>query len=217
MKNTEIKSDIFQHKFIPGTSQGETFFLTVVLHGLGDSYQGYTWMPSELKIPEMNYLLINAPDDYFGGYSWYDFEGDQNTGVVRSRGLLLKLMKELEEQGVSLKNVFLFGFSQGCLMSMDLGLRIESQLAGICGVSGYLAMEEEYPDQLSSVIKSQHFLVTHGHSDPVIPLDPVKKQYARLNGFDLNLEFKTYQKVHTMLPEEISEISAWFRERMKQA
>ena len=216
MKNTEIKSEIFQHKFISGTSQGKERILTLCMHGLGDSYQGYMWLPEALNIPEMNYLLINAPDDYFGGFSWYDFQGDQNSGIVRSRGLLLRLMKELEEQKVNLNRVFIFGFSQGCLMALDLGLRIESKLAGICGVSGYLAMEEEYPVHLASVSKDQDFLVTHGYHDPVIPFDSVAKQYAGLQNLNLNLEFKAYQKDHTILPEEISQISSWFAEQMKK-
>ena len=41
--------------------------LMVVLHGLGDSMDGYRWMPQELDLPWLNYLLVNAPDDYYGG------------------------------------------------------------------------------------------------------------------------------------------------------
>lgn len=34
--------------------------LMIVLHGLGDSMAGYTWVPQALRLPWMNYLLVNA-------------------------------------------------------------------------------------------------------------------------------------------------------------
>ena len=45
-------------------------------------------MPDTFQLPDMNYLLVNAPDDYYGGYSWYDFARDPGPGVVRSRRML---------------------------------------------------------------------------------------------------------------------------------
>jgi len=43
--------------------------LMVVLHGLGDSAAGYQFLPPALALPWMNYLLVNAPDPYYGGFS----------------------------------------------------------------------------------------------------------------------------------------------------
>ena len=34
----------------------------IVLHGLGDSMEGYRWLPEALQLPWLNYLLVNAPD-----------------------------------------------------------------------------------------------------------------------------------------------------------
>jgi len=59
--------------------------LMIMLHGLGDSIEGYRWLPEALNLPWLNYLLVNAPDEYYGGYSWYDFAGNIAPGVARSR------------------------------------------------------------------------------------------------------------------------------------
>ena len=37
-----------------------------MLHGLGDSIEGYRWMPEALDLPWLNYLLVNAPDANMG-------------------------------------------------------------------------------------------------------------------------------------------------------
>src|SRR5438132_2600526 len=95
--------------------------LMVVLHGLGDSLEGYRWLPEALGLPWMNYLLVNAPDEYYGGYSWFDFGGDIVPGVVRSRKLLFELLDARRAAGFPTDQTTLGGFSQGCLMSIDVG------------------------------------------------------------------------------------------------
>src|SRR5690349_24815818 len=87
--------------------------LMVVLHGLGDSLEGYRWLPPALGLPWLNYLLVNAPDPYFGGYSWYDFSGDVGAGVERSRALLSELVDDQCKRGWTTEQSVLFGFSQG--------------------------------------------------------------------------------------------------------
>jgi hypothetical protein len=39
-----------------------------MLPGLGDSIEGYRWLPEAMDLPWMNHLLVNAPDQYYGGY-----------------------------------------------------------------------------------------------------------------------------------------------------
>ena len=56
--------------------------LMILLHGLGDSLEGWRWFPEAMNLPWLNYLLVNAPDDYFGGFSWFDLGEMEN---MRSR------------------------------------------------------------------------------------------------------------------------------------
>src|SRR5581483_10739260 len=73
--------------------------LMVVLHGLGDSMEGYRAIPHEINLPWLNYLLVNAPDPYFNGFAWYDLYNDPGTGITRSRKLLFKLIDDLRAEG----------------------------------------------------------------------------------------------------------------------
>src|SRR5881628_3541377 len=77
--------------------------LMVVLHGVGDSVAGFRWLPSLLELPRMNYLLVNAPDPYYGGYSWYDFAGDKGVGIRRSRKLLFELLEGQRQDGFAIE------------------------------------------------------------------------------------------------------------------
>ena len=44
-------------------AEADSEWLMVVLHGLGDSMEGYRWLPGALRIPALNTLLVNAPDN----------------------------------------------------------------------------------------------------------------------------------------------------------
>ena len=82
--------------------------LMVVLHGLGDSMEGYRWLPEALRLRWLNYLLVNAPDAYYTGFSWYDFSGDADVGVKRSRELLFGLLDRTRKEGFPIDQTMLF-------------------------------------------------------------------------------------------------------------
>ena len=120
---------------------------TIVLHGRGDSMEGFAWLPEALALPNLGYLFLDAPDDWYGGFSWYDMAPHQAPGVLRSRRLLFGALDALREAGIAPERILLFGFSQGCLMSIDVGLRYPHRLAGVCGVSGYVMFDDRIREE----------------------------------------------------------------------
>lgn len=207
---------LFTHRYLPAAEPGPGpgGKLLVVFHGLGDSLHGFTWLPQALKLPGLSYLLVNAPDDYYGGFSWFDFQADPVPGILRSRGLIAGLLDELAGQGIATRDIFLFGFSQGCLMAMDAALRSPLPLGGMVGVSGWVGFLEEYPAALSPAARERKYLVTHGLQDPLLPYAQTAAQCKRLLGLGLDIDFRTYAKEHTMLPEEIADIRDWLQARL---
>ena len=175
--------------------------LLIMLHGLGDSIAGYRWFPPALNLPSLNYLLVNAPDQYYGGYSWYDFIGDMKPGVERSRKLLFELLDSQRKAGFPADQIVLGGFSQGCLMSLDVGLRYPHRLAGIIGISGYVCDPDKLLKELSPVASQQRILMTHGLLDPLIPFAIVREQANLLKSAGLKVEWHEFVKPHTIAGE----------------
>jgi phospholipase/carboxylesterase len=175
--------------------------LLIMLHGLGDSIAGYRWLPSALDLPWLNYLLVNAPDEYYGGYSWYDFVGDIIPGVQRSRKLLVELLEAQIAAGFPAELTTLGGFSQGCLMALEVGLRYPHRLAGILGISGYVCGPEKLLAELPPIALQQRILMTHGTLDPLIPFALVHEQVKLLKGAGLHIEWHEFIKAHTIAGE----------------
>jgi phospholipase/carboxylesterase len=202
LKNADgSQMDTLHNEFIPAETRGSKR-LMIMLHGLGDSIEGYRWLPETLDLPYLNYLLVNAPDPYYGGFSWFDFAGDIAPGVLRSRDLLFRLLDEQRAKGFPTGQTILGGFSQGCLMSIEVGLRYPHLFAGIVGISGYICNPERLVLELSQVARRQHLLVTHGFMDPLIPFAGVRAQIQLLKEAGLQIEWHEFAKAHTIAGEQ---------------
>jgi phospholipase/carboxylesterase len=175
--------------------------LMVMLHGLGDSLEGYRWLPDAMNLPWLNYLLVNAPDDYYGGYSWFDLDNIV-PGVRRSRKLIFDLLDDLRAKNFPAEQITIGGFSQGCLLSIEIGLRYPHRFAGIVGISGWVCEQEKLLQELSPVAKQQRLLLTHGHFDAILPFAEIREQAQRLKAAGLNVEWREFPKAHTIHGEE---------------
>ena len=204
---------MLETKLIPAQEAGSQQ-LMIVLHGLGDSMAGYTWVPQALRFPWLNYLLVNAPDEYYGGFSWYDYAGDAATGVRRSIDSLNQLLDAQRQAGFPTEHTILSGFSQGCLMTLETGLRYPHRFAGLIGLSGYVLDPQALLREASPVAKEQRLFVTHGRQDPLIPFADVKRQMEQLQTGGLQLEWHEFDKPHTIIEQEIEVMRKFVAEVM---
>ena len=190
------------HSELISAAQKDSRRLMVMLHGLGDSMEGWRWLPEALNLPWLNYLLVNAPDEYYGGYSWFDYPDDFVPKVQRSRELLFNLLDGLRAKGFPTEQTTIGGFSQGCLMSMETGLRYPHQFAGVVGISGWVCELGKLVKELSPVARQQRLLMTHGVDDPLIGIEIVRRQVSILKATGLSVEWHEFPKAHAIHGEE---------------
>ena len=114
MKNLELA---LENIFIPSKVPSKK--LMIILHGRGDSSEGFIGFPPFIDIDEMNYLLLDAPFEYFTGLSWYQLPPDQLPGIEYSSKLLTEVLDTLFSEQFNANESFVFGFSQGSLLTFE--------------------------------------------------------------------------------------------------
>ena len=194
MKNLPLK-----HLFIPAKVASKK--LMIILHGRGDSSQGFTWLPPFLDIDDMNYILLDAPFEYFGGYSWYDLPPNQQEGITQSSKFLIETLDILFKEDFDEKQSYLFGFSQGSLLTFEFGARYKKVLAGYIAVSGYIYNAPVLLKTMNPKVTKSRWLCTHGTKDAVLPYDISKSQVETLQKGGFDITFKSYDKDHTIIEE----------------
>jgi len=202
MKNLPLN-----HIFIPSKMPSKK--LMIILHGRGDSANGFAFLPSYLNIDDMNYILCNAPYEYFGGYSWYDLPPNQLQGIAYSSGLLAETLDILFEEDFNAEESFLFGFSQGSLLTFEFGARYEKVLAGYIAVSGYIYDADNLLTEMNTEVKTSRWLCTHGTFDDVLPYTTSKAQVETLQNGGFDITFKSYEKAHNVDEDELKMIREW--------
>jgi phospholipase/carboxylesterase len=206
-----IETALFKSEFIPSQQASEK--LMIVLHGKGDSIKPFMAFDEELQIPEMNYLLLNAPKKFLDGYSWYGDPPFQKDGVLKIRSKMLRLLAEIEDLGWKPENIFLFGFSQGCLVSADIAMNYPKKLGGVVGISGYFHF---FPRWKRSLKRNRltPWLLTHGDRDDVLPIEDTRYGVEKLRSAGVKVQFVESKKKHVLEVEEYPVIRKWVRQQL---
>jgi phospholipase/carboxylesterase len=212
-----------------GPDQAE--YSVIWMHGLGAD--GYDFEP---LIPELGlsddykirFILPHAPTQAVtinGGMempAWYDIldsakiDAQQDTkGIHQAADYIKAFIENEKSQGVSPKNIFLVGFSQGGVVALQTGLRYPEKLAGILALSTYLPLPETLATELSTANKNIPIMMTHGEFDQVIPIAIGRHSRDLIEKEGVKIEWYEYPMEHAVIPDEIEDISKWFKERIK--
>ena len=135
-------------------------------------------------------------------------------GISRSSQLLAQTLDTLFEKDFDPSQSFLFGFSQGALLTFEFGARYRRVLGGYIAVSGYIYNPKSLLQEIDPLVKEASFsqdiwLCTHGTEDEVLPYETTKAQIELLQKGGMKIDFKSYPKPHTIIEEELKMIREW--------
>ena len=105
------------------------------------------------------------------GYQWFDLTKDDPDYIleqtIKAENIIKKFINEIKQE-FNLKNnqICLSGFSQGCMMSLNVGLTSEEKFLCIVGFSGKIIDQNNLKSRIKN---STDTLLIHGDSDQVVP------------------------------------------------
>lgn len=170
-------------------ARGAATHLVVLCHGYGADGNDLIGLAPHWQriLPTVAFAAPNAPEPCAGapsGYQWFPITrldpGEMQRGVESAAGLLDAFLDaELARLELPPERLALVGFSQGTMMSLQVGLRRPVKPAGIVGFSGMLARGTELeplpPD-------TPPILLVHGDADQMIPPQAMLASAMMLGG-----------------------------------
>ena len=121
---------------------------------------------------------------------------------------------EMKDQKIPSDRIIIGGFSQGGAVSLFTGLTIKLKLAGIYGLSCYLALHDKVPEYMKEANKVNQdtpVFIGHGDADQVVRYE-WGAETARMIEKDLGhkVQFETYPNLpHSAALEEIDDLEKW--------
>ncbi len=202
--------------------------LVVWLHGLGAD--GYDFVPfaRELGLAErgLRVVLPHAPPrpvTINRGYvmrAWYDvrdadFGRDADEGGIReSVARVSALVRDETARGVPADRVVVAGFSQGGVIALEAGLRYPERLAGLVGLSTYLALAERLEAEAAAANRGLQVFLGHGEQDPIIPVGLGEGTARTLTAAGYPVDFRRYRMAHSVCEAEAADVGAWLRRQL---
>ena len=199
-------------------------YSVIWLHGLGAD--GYDFEPivAELQFKNKNttrFIFPHAPTmpvTVNAGMvmpAWYDIvapriDAEQDEKGIRYSARQINQLIDAEiARGINSTNILLAGFSQGGAIVLHTGLRYTKPLAGIMALSTYLPLDTFVADEAAKENSNIPIFYAHGIQDPVIPVSLAEMSKDYLNKLGYKIDWHTYPMEHSVIPQEIDDISAW--------
>ncbi|MBU3614829.1 carboxylesterase [Polynucleobacter sp. Latsch14-2] len=192
------------------------------LHGLGADGNDFVPIIPQLKLedsPAIRFVFPSAPSmavTVNGGYvmpAWYDITGrgltdrEDISGIQKSAAAITALIEREADRGIAYDNIVLAGFSQGCAMSLQVGLRFPHKLAGIMALSGYLPLAKSLPLEKSEANCNTPIFMAHGIWDAVVIPERAEASVDILEKLGYQVDWHTYPMEHSLHPDELRDIS----------
>ena len=147
----------------------------ILLHGYGGDGKDISMLTLNWKrfLPNTIFLCPNGHEKCEinpTGYQWFDLTRDDLEYILeQSKKAEIKLKQFIEEvkneYNLNNSQICLSGFSQGCMMSINLGLTSSENYNCIIGFSGKVINSE---DLIKRKTSSTKMLLLHGDKDAIV-------------------------------------------------
>ena len=147
----------------------------ILLHGYGGDGNDISMLTLNWKRHLPNTVFI-CPDGHEKceinpvGFQWFDLTKDDPKYILqeskKAEDVLKKFISEVKEEfNLATDKICLSGFSQGCMMSLNVGLTSEEKFNSIVGFSGKIINQIDLKERLKN--PTEVFLI-HGELDDIV-------------------------------------------------
>ena len=197
--------------------------LVIFLHGFGSNEEDLFGLKDALP-STWTYLSARAPMPVDArGYRWFakkpgdgDYDGE-TADLQRSAKLIEDFVTQATTKYRTRSDrVFLVGFSQGAIMSYEVGLRKPALVRGIAALSGSVLPVLKAELKADAALDKLAIFIGHGTLDQALPYAAATRANEVLQAVGLKPEFHGYMGMpHTISEAEVQDLKAWLEKSLK--
>ena len=148
----------------------------ILLHGYGGDGKDISMLSLNWKrhMPNTIFICPNGHETCSinpSGFQWFDLTKDDPEYIleqsINAENKIQKFIHEIKQEfNLTNDKICLSGFSQGCMMSINVGLTSEKKFSCIVGFSGKIIDQDNLKNRIKN---STDTLLIHGESDQIVP------------------------------------------------
>ena len=186
----------------------------ILLHGYGGDGKDISMLTMNWKrfLPNTIFLCPNGHEPCPinpSGFQWFDLTKDDPNYILeqslRAEKKLNKFIDQIKDEfKIENNKICLSGFSQGCMMSLNIGLTANEEFNCIVGFSGKIINQS---DLKSRKKVSTNTILIHGESDQVVSPNFLLEAKDFLIRNDVSIETHLIKNCDHFIPTEASSIA----------
>ena len=186
----------------------------ILLHGYGGDGKDISILTLNWKrfLPNTIFFCPDGPQSCPInpiGFQWFDLSRDDKKYIleesIKAEEKLNVFINEIKEKyKLDNSKICLSGFSQGCMMSINVALTSDKEFNCVVGFSGKIIDKENLARRIKSKTK---VLLTHGDNDTVVPSNNLLEAKDFLIRHKINVETKIIKNCDHHIPVEASSIA----------
>ena len=199
------------------TSKEKLESAVIFCHGYGGDGKDISILASYWKsyLPKTIFICPDAPEKCAAsptGFQWFDLM-DQTPEQILSKSLvaeikLNKLIDEIKDEYNLLANqIVIGGFSQGCMISLQTGIKRKDKINSIIGYSGKIIDLEHLS---KNIVSRPNIILMHGDIDQVVTIDGLLEAKDFFAKIDYKIETKIFKNCEHRIPTEGSSLGLQF-------
>ena len=183
----------------------------ILLHGYGGDGKDISMLCLNWKrhMPNTVFISPNGHETCLinpSGYQWFDLTKDDPEYIleqsIKAENLIKKFINEIKQEfNLTNDKICLSGFSQGCMMSLNVGLTSEEKYSCIVGFSGKIIDQNNLKGRLKN---STDTLLIHGDIDQIVPATHLLEAKDFLIRNDVDVQTLLIKNCEHHIPMEAS-------------
>ena len=183
----------------------------ILLHGYGGDGNDISVLSLNWKrfLPNTIFLCPNGHEPCSinpVGFQWFDLSNDDSQYILEEsikaeKKLKLYINEIKKKYSLENSNICLSGFSQGCMMCINVGLTSDTDFNCVVGFSGKIINKENLSNKITSRTK---MFLTHGDMDTVVSSTHLLEAKDFLLRNNVDVEIKMINNSDHHIPIEAS-------------
>jgi len=194
---------------IPPLSKNKPRQAIILCHGYGGDGNDISTLAINWRrfLPDAIFLCPNAPETCVvnpQGYQWFDLTKEKDEIILEksliAEEILSKFLDQiLENLELHPSNLALVGFSQGCMIAIQVALKKNKKINSLIGYSGKIINKKNLSNNINS--KPNIFLM-HGDKDIIVPPTSLLEAKEFLITNKLRVKTKIFKDCEHQIPVE---------------
>jgi phospholipase/carboxylesterase len=148
----------------------------ILLHGYGGDGKDISMLTLNWKrhMPNTIFICPNGHEPCAinpSGFQWFDLTKEDSNYILEQSFIAENKIKQFidevkREFNLTNSQICLSGFSQGCMMSINVGLTAEEKFSCIVGFSGKIIDQNNLKERIKNTTNT---LLIHGDNDQIVP------------------------------------------------